>query len=380
MKKWGVLVLWLGISLLALSTVYAAPIISDAVGQIITLVNNMEAAVQAGDAETYLSYVDMTDETFATEHTNWAHNWADGDFLVSFELDIGQITVEDDRARGTLSVWWQTNLPHHGGRPIEAGFVVQFRYDETRGQWLYGGEHWARTVETDQFIVHAAAGVAETIEALLPELPIIYDSITTNYGYVPVGRMEIKLYATPEILIATTLLDLPLIAGWNEPRESMKSIATNPVILPRVVAHEFGHFLTFDQAGGAHPPMPWWLEEGIAEFFAINYIGDPYVLGYDIMVGVQGLLVTGEFVEWSRISNYEETPVSLWGYVYPQGFAFVSVIGSIYGADARNDWLHAMAADGLTMAAATQQVFGLSFDELDMTFRNFVLSIPFESE
>ena len=68
---------------------------------------------------------------------------------------------------------------------------------------------------------------------------------------------------------------------------------------------------------------------------------------------------------------FEETPVELWEFVYPQGYAMVAFVTERFGADRRNDWLAAMATE-MDIDAATPAELGRSFDRLDAGFRDWL--------
>lgn len=346
----------------------------DAEAQIEELIDSMESAVLAQDAETYLSYVDLSDPVFAQEHTNWANEWANEDFLTGFSLDIDDIQVDDDLAIGYLELSWTTSLPEQTGQI--ARYWVQFSYDEDSDTWLFGGEYW-ETTETDNFVVHVAPNMEDAVASLLPILPDMYTDVTTAFEYTPQNPMEIKIYETQQALGATTLLSLPLIGGWNEPGESLKIIGLSEESMPRIVAHEFTHFLTFDQAGTAHGFMPWWLSEGIAEYLSREYAPnfDPDALDFTVLA-IQGLHQDTGLVDWDEMRNFEETPVNLWGYVYPQGYTFVFFMSDTFGDEVRNEWLHLMAE--ISIEESTETVFGKSFDDLNLLFLRWLDTYPAE--
>ena len=335
-------------------------------------VDAMEQAVLANDGDLYLSYVDLSDANFATEHQNWVRDWEDGEFLTSFILHVIDLEIEDDFAVGIMRLSWASTLEHQRG--AVATYPVQFIYDADLESWLYAGEYWI-TTETENFLVHAAPGLEDTVDFLIPELPEIYHVATTSYDYEPQAAMEIKLYDSREALGANTLLSLPLITGWNEPAESLKLFATDNDFLAMVVAHEFTHFMTFDQAEHGQPLIPWWLNEGIAQYVAEPF--DPRGAEFyfnNRILRVRTWLVDDEIVAWEEMSDFPSTPVELWSFVYPQGYTFVSFISSTYGEDLRNEWLHAQAVD-MTIDEASEAILGLSFEDLNADFEDWLLDI-----
>jgi len=348
---------------------------SDFEDEIEALIADMQEAVLAQDAELYLSYVDLSDVVFAREHSNWAYEWAEEDFVTDFELSISNLELaedDDQLAIADLRLRWEATLPEQTG--LTARYTVQFTYNADDERWLYAGEYWVSTL-TDNFVVHAPLGFEVQVDDLLPILPEVYDSVTTAYEYIPQNPMEIKIYADSQSLGATTLLSLPLIGGWNEPGESLKIVGGNPMYMPSIVAHEFTHFLTFDQAGTANPMMPWWLNEGISEYFSRSFAPDydPDALDARVMA-IQGLEADGGLVAWEMISVFEETPVDLWGYVYPQGYTFAVYMSETFGREARNDWLHLMV--DMSIDEATEAVFAKSFDDLNTSFLLWLAGYP----
>ena len=343
--------------------------------EIEALVADMQEAVLAQDAERYLSYVDLSDAVFAREHSNWAYEWAEEDFVTDFDLSVSNLALaEDDEqlAIADMRLRWESTLPEQTG--LTARYAVQFTYNANDERWLYAGEYWVSTV-TDDFIVHAPIGFEAEVDDLVLILPEVYETVTTAYEYIPQNAMEIKVYADSESLGATTLLSLPLIGGWNEPGESLKIVGGNPSYMPAIVAHEFTHFLTFDQAGTANPMMPWWLNEGIAEYLSRSFVPDydPDALDGRVMA-IQGLQADGGLVAWELMRVFEETPVELWGYVYPQGYTFVVFMSETYGREVRNEWLHLMV--DLSLENATEAVFDMPFDALNEAFLMWLADYP----
>jgi hypothetical protein len=371
--------LWLGVIvalLLGSSAVGAAPKnptvnlstqtgTDDDIAAITAVVEAMQAAVLDQDVDLYMSYVDLSDANFATEHANWANDWGEDDYLTTFTLDIADLEfLEDGRAIGELTFVYATSYDHQPG--ATAIFPVQFTYDEENETWLYAGEYWI-TTDTDHFLVHAAPGLEDVVDVLIPDLPAIYDGVTADYGHEPVAPMEIKLYASRPALWATVLLSLPPYTGWNEPNESLKLFAGDSSILTTVVAHEFTHFLSFDQANQGQPLMPWWLLEGIAQAMAVPFDARG-IGGYDqTVLNVRAASLATGLVPWQDIADFKETPTDYWQYVYPQGYTFTRFVTDVYGADLRNEWI-ALQALEMDINEATEAVFEMTFEQLDAGF------------
>lgn len=339
------------------------------------LVADMESAVLAGDGETYATYVDWTDDNFRHEHENWVRDWAEADeaWLVDFSLGISDIEIDENHAVGLLRLQWVTT-----SQPQRvAEYAVQFTYDDEAEHWLYAGEYWI-TQETEYFLVHASPGTENAIEPLLPSLPDIYEFATTHYDHIPQRPMEIKIYNSREALVGTVGMSFPPFSGWNEPNESLKTINIDTITLVRIIAHEFTHFLTFDQANHAQPRIPWWLNEGIAQYISAPFDprGDDFWVGNQLLT-VQQWTEDDALAEWSEMSDFWNTDVQYWRYAYPQGYAFVRFVTEEYGEELRNAWLADMALE-MDIEEATEVHFEKSFAELDTEFRTWILTFEIQ--
>ena len=90
--------------------------------------------------------------------------------------------------------------------------------------------------------------------------------------------------------------------------------------------------------------MPWWLDEGVATLVGSGLDGGdghndarlPQVIEWE---------AAGALAPWEDMAVFEETPVELWAFVYPQGYAMAAFVTERFGADRRNDWLAAMATE-----------------------------------
>jgi len=343
-----------------------SPTASTAAAEIERLVTAMAAAVVAHDRGAYLAHVDLADPVFALEHTRWIADWAGANPVRSYALEVDGLVIADGTATGRLTATWTIE-------GFEAPRTATLGARLTGGPCAlrHAGEVWSAT-ETDHFRLLVAPTVEGAGAAILPALPDVYDLVTSTLGYAPAGSMQIKVYADSTALVANTLLSLPLIRGWNEPGEALKLFfepGDESVI--GVVAHEFTHFILFDRAGTQRTRMPWWLDEGIASFVA-RQMGQPTDGPAEQLQLVAGWAATGELARWTDMAVFEETPLELWKYVYPQGYAMVAFVTDRYGPSKRNAWLAAMATE-MTIETATPAVLGVTFDELDAAFRAWIV-------
>lgn len=332
------------------------------------VVQAMTAAVAAGDDAAYLAHVDLADPVFALEHTRWVADWAGPHPVITYALQVDGLGVDSaaTAATGRLTVTWTID-------GFEAPRTATWTATFTGGPagWRYAGEVWTAT-EADHFRLLVAPAVHGAEAAIMPALPDVYDLVTSTLDYTPDGSMQIKVYADSTALVANTLLSLPLIRGWNEPGEALKLyFEPGDESVLGVVAHEFTHFALFDRAGTQRTRMPWWLDEGVASFVA-RALGQPPDAPDEQLQLVAEWAASGELATWTDMAVFEETPLELWRFVYPQGYAMVAFVTDAYGASKRNAWLAAMATE-MTIDVATPTALGVSFDELDAAFRAWVV-------
>jgi peptidase MA superfamily protein len=343
-----------------------APSVDPAVAEIQALLGQMAAAVLAGDRDGYLALVDQADPVFAVEHERWAIDWSGRNPVTAYSLELADVQRDGDSATGLLTVEWALDPSLSSEPPRTTTFLARFSHGSSG--WRYAGEAWAST-EVPHFVVRVAPGLEGTVPGIVDVLPGIFGDVTTAVGYEPAGALEIKLYADANALVANTLLSLPRISGWNEPGEALKLVnrADGPPLAP-TIAHELTHFTLFDRAGTQRTRMPWWLDEGIATFVASQMDGSNAEAGLGQVVAWES---EGALAPWEDMAVFEETPVELWEFVYPQGYAMVAFVTERFGAERRNDWLAAMATE-MDIDAATPAELGRSFDELDAEFRDWL--------
>lgn len=325
------------------------------------LVETMASAITAQDAETYLDFVDLSDPIFASEHRYWVEDWAEGDPLDRFVMQVDAVQVSGDSATAELSILWAV-LPRTSYR--EAAYPVRF-VRSPDGTWLYAGEAWV-TLDIEHFQINVFPGMEASAEELAAMLPAIYDHTTGSLDHTPGSAMSVKLYDSQDALGATIALRLPPIRGWNEPGESLKLYIVPPEVPSRsVLAHEMSHFVMFDMAGTTDGLYPWWLLEGSAQVIASEFWEPEWLVGE--LDRVRHWQSRGILADWDAISDYDTTPVDLWSFVYPQGYAFTRYVTETFGEAARNDWLRAMAGE-MELDEATETMLGTTFAALDEGF------------
>ncbi len=331
------------------------------------LVEAMAANVRVGNRADYLELIDLSDPAFALEHSRLADEWAGLHPAPDYALAVSHLEIDGDTATGTLAATWTNHL----GEPRSATWAGTFTH--ASGEWRYAGEAWT-TSEVPHFTIKVAPGTDDQLENVTQDLPEIYAHVIDVLDYEPLGTLQIKLYADAPALAANTLLSLPDINGWNEPGEALK-LRVNPEdpYLTPTIAHEMTHFTNFDRAGTKRTRMPWWLDEGIAVYVARKFdlIKDGTDTAIEVVAAWQA---DGTLVDWDRMAVYETTPQELWRNVYPQGYVMVTFVSTRFGRDLRNQWLAKMATE-MDIEAATPAVLGMSFDDLDKAFRDWLTQV-----
>ena len=330
------------------------------------LVESMAAAVQAGDRAGYLALVDLSNPTFALEHTRWVDDWSGANPATEYALQISGLVLDDNEATGQMQVTWFIHGDEETSYRRTATYYVRF----TGGPdaWRYAGESWVDT-QVEHFLIHVAPELKGSATVVAADLPSIYDHVTSALAYEPGAPLEIKLYQNAPALVATTLLSLPDIRGWNEPGEALKiHFSPGGPSVASIIAHEFTHFLCFDRAGTQRTRMPWWLDEGIATYVAASYEDTQ---PNERLAQVVAWEASGELAPWDSMAVFEDTPVDLWKFVYPQGYAMTRYVTEEYGEAKRNAWLAAMATE-MDIDEATPAILNLTFDELDAAFRGWL--------
>ena len=337
------------------------------------LVASMAANVRIGNRSDYLALVDLTDPGFALEHSRLADEWSGLHPVPDYALTVADVEIDGDTATGSLTATW-TNFEGDARTATWLGSFGRGGSGGTGGSgWRYAGEVW-ETTDVPHFEVRIAPGLEAELPRVTADLPAVYDHVTDALDYVPGASLVIKLYADGPDLAANTLLSLPDIRGWNEPGEALKlRVDPEDPYMTSVIAHEMTHFASFDRAGTKRTKMPWWLDEGLASYVARKF--DTIQSGSDpALETVAGWQADGTLVDWDRMAVYETTPMELWRNVYPQGYAMVRFVTQRFGRDARNEWLAKMATE-MDIDAATPAVLGVSFEDLDKGFREWLTQI-----
>lgn len=321
----------------------------------------MTAAVLAADQQKYLACVDLADAVFAQEQKNWAKD------LERVKPEEFSIAVKDAVADGegrinaTLTYEWKIGGKQPFGRSL--AFPAVFLKNGA-GDWRYAGERWNEKKSEGVRVLYAD-GLEEIANRVAELLPEVRKHVHEGFGVVVAREQTVKLYNSMRLLQESIYLSYadPL-SGWNEPGEAIKLLTgrrSGPGELKMLLAHEYGHVVTFemgDKASGA----PWWVLEGAAELAAEKYSGR----GFERMV--KRWAAQDRLVPWERMADFHNARDEDTVFVYNQGHHMLAYVSERFGRDGRNRWLVLMAK-GASIDDATREALSLSFAELDQQWR-----------
>ncbi|MFG0286000.1 MAG: peptidase MA family metallohydrolase [Phycisphaerales bacterium JB039] len=329
----------------------------------------MERAVLGADQVTYLAQVDTSDAVFLQEQRAWAADLgrhAPVDF--SLTLDEAQLVESDGWAEAPLTMRWRMDGPRIDTREPEArqiSFTALFaeKIDEP-GRWRFAGRKWGvRRAEGIRAL--CAPGLEEVGQMVVDVFPEVQQAVEAEYGVHVATEQTVKIYSAMADLQASIYLSYTDgLAGWNEPGESIKILAgrrTSRDGLRPLLAHEFGHVITFE-LGVDSDAVAWWILEGVAEV-AAEAVGQR---GSDRLV--QRWAENDQLADWNAISDFRTTEGRLMRHVYSQGASMVRYITREYGAEKRLAWLKRLAA-GDSLDDASRAAFGAPFEQIDRAWR-----------
>ncbi|MDX2131625.1 MAG: hypothetical protein SFY69_06210 [Planctomycetota bacterium] len=328
----------------------------------------IEAAALAGDAPAYLAFIDKADSEFVYEQTYFANDMAKKK-PTAVQLTVGELAVEGPNATGPLTWTWTMAE----GKPRTVTFAARFVSQD--GRWLYAGETW-ETHEAPGVVVYHDPGLDELAERTVEAFVAVRADVEKLFGHhegdlpghdLPRHTQKIKLYGSMRHLQHSICLSYTNgLAGWNEPNESIKLLASRRSSVPdlkALLAHEYGHVATFVM-GPASNKMPWWALEGVAEY-AMTTVLD----GRTPERAVERWARRGQLAPWDAITDFETVEGRYQGHVYTQGHHMVQFITTRSGDGARNAWFRAMSG-GKSLDEATREALGVSFEALDKEWRD----------
>ncbi|MBX3321565.1 MAG: hypothetical protein KF757_01105 [Phycisphaeraceae bacterium] len=330
----------------------------------------MVESVLAGDTNGYLEVVSRTDPIFWTEQRNWASDLREHTPAL-FEIVLDReklIEQRDGSVTMPMEMRWKLSPE---ARQRSVSFVARFVRGES--EWQYAGEHWTR-VEAAGAEVLVDPELATTGLHIAHTMPRVRSAIDTLMDASIEGQPQVKLYRTMAHLQHSIYLSyVEPLGGWNEPGEAIKLVHSQQQTgraLRTLLAHEYGHFVTF--AMGEHATdMPWWVLEGVAEWCAAAFDRSAATMDRRVRRWAAG----DNLRQWHQLADFRGEAMDHMSHVYLQGHHMVQFIIDRSGREAMLAWLRAMA-NGSNLDDATLTVLGLSFEELDAAWRAQIVPEP----
>lgn len=335
----------------------------------------MTAAVLAADADAYLEHIAVDEPEFRVEQIAWANDLSRiTPFVIAYDIISEPVINDDGEAIADLVIVW--NTPNREGQNRGVEIPARFVWDNESNSWDFGGRAWEE-IQTDGLrvmYVEGNSGVARDTVAVWPD---IKEHVEAGFEFELDHPQVVKLYPSmQELQFSIYASYVEPLGGWNEPGESIKLItrAGDRQGLKSVLAHEYGHALTFAMGGPDIPvaierahSMPWWVLEGAAELGA-----NKYSRAYNrARRAVPAWHKNDQLADWDDITNFYETDPADYGYVYVQGLHFVAYVSDRFGRSGRNAWLRSMM-QGASLEDATAEAFGVPFSELDADWRESI--------
>lgn len=355
-----------------------APASNDVEIELNRLAAHLENAVLGGDLDAFLSYVWQDNPVFTADITAWAADWV-AHPLEYFHIDLFNIVArEAGTAEARMTIRWRVQGRIGAGSAGGATISAQFFQDGAR--WLFAGPRWTTAELEGVTLYYFATGALDnTTQAsiVLEYLPSIYTGVTVEFDHVPERTAHVQLYESPVTLRNWTRVSMPDITRWNVPGESIKVSLTVNNTAPDepVMGRELTRFVLYDMASEMRGNIPWWMEEGIAEYGGMRF--STLSQRNRLLKGTAALALAPEnaeeqLFEWADL---ESEPVDLLAefrqVASQQAYTLIHYITEMHGKDARNAWIGAVTG-GQSIADATQEHLGVSFDDLDAAWRDWL--------
>ncbi len=355
--------------------------------QIEKLLVEMENAARQANCDVYIRFIAREPEHFFQQEKHWCENLK-ANPLTDFHLQVEDLHSEaDGRFIGRMTKTWRSGEDTPSQQTTyEAVFIP----DET-GKFRYGGPNFSM-LGNDLLQIYYFPGQENMAQALLETLTPIYPRLMSEIDYFSNSPASIELYPDPQIMIGSIGIFLPIVAGgYTAPGEAIKIVTTNlqqqagnteeaarqdmdQKDLVKTLAHELGHHLIHEMAGGASAyalggtarQIPVWLDEGMAE-----WVSDPYrVDDEDFHIKWMKMIFEEGLTPLNQLSDFQNMAEENYWKVYEEGYSMVRYITDHFGQKKRNAWIRAIAS-GSDLNSATLSELGVSFPQIEIEWKNF---------
>jgi tetratricopeptide (TPR) repeat protein len=235
-----------------------------------------------------------------------------------------------------------------------------------------------KKVTTDHFVIHVDSKADRILGEYMAEyLEEVYVELVEHYGYEPPQRTNFEIYnkakgQSAHQWFSARMVGLPWIQTIGASTGMMVALASptatgQPYNWARVVKHEFVHVVTLQQT---RFNIPHWFTEALA--VTSEGTERPAVWNRLLLERVpKGELASLD--ELNQIFVRPKTPLD-WQFAYCQSRLYAQHMIEKYGADKIAGMLEAYRKNTSTKVAIPQ-VFGVSVEEFEKGYRNFLKKI-----
>ncbi len=285
-----------------------------------------------------------------------APEFSPGTFVeASWKWKIGR----GDLAPGTvIKYYWR--LEAEDGTVFKTE-PISFRYEDNRFKWrsLQSGPvtlYWYEGTEDSARALLESA--VRTLERLREEIGIEFLDPVNIYVYASRSDMRSAVPSHSQVFDEATVT-----LGIALSEDTMVVLGTAPNV-ESIIAHELSHLVVGKLVESPlASPLPRWLDEGLAmyaegELPARNALALEEAIREDKLISVRSL------------SGYVGDPEKV-DLFYAEAYSLVEFLLKEYGKEKMHELLNEFAS-GATQEEALEKVYGLSLDELDARWREYL--------
>jgi hypothetical protein len=238
---------------------------------------------------------------------------------------------------------------------------TSFRYEDNRFKWrslqsgpvtLYwykGTEDWAKS------LLEAAQKALERLEQ---DMGIEFQGPVNIYIYASRGDMREAIPSRSQ-----TFDEATVTLGMVLSEDTVVVLGTDPD-LDKTIAHELSHLVVGKAVESPlSSPLPRWLDEGLA-MYAEGELPAKNALA------LEEALREGKLISVRSLSGYVGEPEKV-DLFYAEAYSLVEFLLKEYGKEKMREFL-AEFAKGSPQEEALSKIYGLTIDELDAKWRNYL--------
>jgi hypothetical protein len=280
--------------------------------------------------------------------------------------------------------WYTKNITVPPGMPIEYHWVIvdevgnQLRtdpetvyYDDVRFSW--------QVLENDEVAVFWQAGDEQVGQKLFDSAVAALQRLSAATGAAVEYPIRIIMYANREAFRSAFPYLNQWVGGEAFSRASVivsYAESGGPSLnwaVEQVIPHEISHVLFFQATFHPHSIPPRWLNEGLAILNEARSHSQELAL-------VREAVQSGELLSLAEISGGFSADEQKAALSYAESLSVVGFILERYGADAMATFLEAFK-DGKATEAAVDHAFGLSLEEFENAWREYLSQLsPLETQ